>query len=403
MRFQIYGFVGIAFLIVFSVYFHGTTKRFTEQLWFMTNSCNSTVHSSATFFASPKHVSRSEKVPREEQRIVFMAGPHKTGSTSIQVNLATWSVKGLLGQWRWGISSTECVFKNISQLRQGRNPEKRKIELKYGKGYSPLMNLLAKTGQSYPEEEEDQLALMSCYRNQLKALWKDGYNIVLGSEAADFGLRSKVDANTFIRGILDIMPTVSKKDGSIVERITFVITYRSPRVDHYISYWHMAGNPPTLREWTLQTPYELHPLNPLGLAKLYLDFGFKVVILDSSGLQKELIDLSNGVACNILKVPCENDQIIGNNVPPQIRNPGDDNDMNDLTALELLSIDEALRIHDCNYRNLLFHSNLTIKYGFKLVQSLTNCSTDHQFIPWSSLVSQIKDIARSGNLEQTRL
>jgi hypothetical protein len=330
-----------------------------------------------------------------------MAGPHKTGSTSIQVNLATWSMKGLLGHWRWGINNTDCVFENISQLRQGRNPAKRKIELKFAKGYSPLMNLLAKTGQSYPNDEKDQATLVECYRSQMNALWQDGYNVVLGSEAADFGLRKKVDAQKFVRGILEIMPTVRKKDFSIMERITFVITYRFPRVDHYISYWHMAGNPPALREWTIQTPYELHPLNPLGLAKFYSDFGFKVVILDSSGLQKEHVDLSNGVACDILTVPCSNNQIIDNPLPPEIRNPGDDNDMNDLTNEELLSIDEALRNHDCNYRDLLYNPNVTIKYGYKLIQSLANCSIDHKVIPWSSVVSQMKDIAMSGIYDQT--
>jgi len=403
-----YGSILALFLVIFSIYFHGTTTRVTKQLWLLTNkSC--ITHNYAESSLQRNTTSSSElfinheliKVPVEERRIVFMAGPHKTGSTSIQVNLATWSLNELLGNWRWGINNTDCVFENISKLRQGRDPAKRKIELRFAKGYSPLMNLLAETGNSYPRNEKDQSALIQCYKNQLNALWQDGYNLVLGSEAADFGLRKKVDAQKFVHGILSIMPIVRKKDFSITERITFVVTYRYPRVDHYISYWHMAGNPPALREWTLETPYELHPLNPLGLAKFYLDFGFHVVILDSSGLYQERVDLSNAVACDILKVPCVNSQIMYNPHPPEIRNHGDDNDMNDLTNEELTLIDETLRDNDCNYRDLLFHPNVTIKYGHKLIQTIVNCSSNHRVKPWSEIVAEIKYIARMGSKNKT--
>jgi hypothetical protein len=281
---------------LFGVFLFITLNLYSQPLWLMKNSSCNVVELRPIVIPS---LSRWGRWPREQQQIIFLAGPHKTGSTSIQVNLVSWSQEGLLGPWRWGINDTTCVFENISELRQGRKPKNRKIELLFAKGFSPLMNLLANTRKNYPEKEEDQSALIDCYRNQLSYLWQDGYNIVLGSEAADFGIRSKVDADKFIHGILNIMPMTTNDDANIRERITFVITYRYPRVDHFVSYWHMAGRPPPLREWTLQQPYELHPLNPLGLANLYLDFGFRVIILDTSGLQKDNVDLSNAVACDM--------------------------------------------------------------------------------------------------------
>jgi hypothetical protein len=89
-----------------------------------------------------------------------------------------------------------------------------------------------------------------------------------------------------------------------------------------------------------------------------------------------------------------NTKIVGNNQLTLVTNVKDDKGKNDLSLQELLYIDEALQKLDCIYRDLLFHTNVTIKYGFKLVQSMLNCSIDHEFVSSSSVVREITKIVR---------
>jgi hypothetical protein len=103
----------------------------------------------------------------DDQQIIFMAGPHKTASSSIQANLARWSKQGLLGSWRWGIQDTECFL----SLNLTKNPNWET------KGFSPLMCTLTGRGMYCPQNEEKQVALIQCYTEQLENLWRDGYNI----------------------------------------------------------------------------------------------------------------------------------------------------------------------------------------------------------------------------------
>jgi len=221
----------------------------------------------------------------------------------------------------------------------------------------------------------------------------------LGAEAGDFIVREEIQPDVFINGLLSVMPWADDADGPLhgsKDNVTIVLTYRAPRVDHYVSYWHMAGDPPALRQWTLEMQNQLNALDPLGVAQIYLNHGFKVVILDTSGINSQGVDLSNAVACDVLKVPCEGANVLGNTIPPEVRNHRDDNGMKDLTDQELSQVDHVLNNFDCNYRSLLFHPNLQINYGRLLTQTLANCSQDHETLSRSDMINQLKDIARSG-------
>jgi hypothetical protein len=121
----------------------------------------------------------------------------------------------------------------------------------------------------------------------------------LGSEAADFSLHSQVDPTKFVRGLVDVMPKAGMNETSIMDRMTFVITYRYPRIDHFVSLWHQVRGKLSLREWILAQTNDLHVLNSLGLAKVFVDLGFQVIILDSSGVKHEKVDISDAVACDM--------------------------------------------------------------------------------------------------------
>jgi hypothetical protein len=161
------------------------------------------------------------------------------------------------------------------------------------------MCTLAGRGNHYPQNEEKQVALIKCFTEQLENLWRDGYNIVLGSEEVDLSLHSQVDPTTFVRGLVDVMPKVDMNETSIMDRMTFVITYRYPRVHHFVSLWHQFRGNYSLREWILHNDIGLRLIHSLALAKVFVDLGFHVIILDSSGVQHEKVDISNAVACDM--------------------------------------------------------------------------------------------------------
>jgi len=213
-----------------------------------------------------------------------------------------------------------------------------------------------------PIEEKDQ-DILQCHRKQLRQLWEDGSNIVMGSEGGDLVIQEGVQPNAFIDGLMSIMPWATElKDNALHGRnnndFTVVVTYRVPRVDQFVSYWKQMTSrggrePLKLRQWTLETPnqHTQHIVDPLGMALAYAEYGLNVVLLDTSGIQRQGVDLSTVVACNVLNVSCSDSNIdIWN---PRVINQLSDDGRKDMTQEELDRVDGVLKNQDCNYRNLL--------------------------------------------------
>jgi len=294
----------------------------------------------------------------QHQRVVVAVGPHKTGTSSVQFNLLKWSNANQLGDW---------VF------AAPRNNHKAFGTL--------FMNLARTSGNRHPNQ-----TLTDLYSETFNKVWKDGKNIVIASEYCDFVLRDSVDGDKVIESLLSMMPWASNED------ITVVVTYRSPRIDHFISAWHWAGQGRPIRQWILDNYVFPHYLDPLGLARMYADHNLTVVILDTSGMQRDGVDISNVVACEVLDVPC-NGSMMDSKLQPRVMNRIEQTP--DLNATELSQIDELLRKFDCNYWGLLSHDRITVLHEHDLLTAMSGCTQNSSFSR-SELLQSIKSLIQSG-------
>lgn len=360
----------------------------------------------------------NETVLPDEQRVILLAGPHKTASSSVQHNVMEWSRHGILRTWKWPSPDTSSDIFVI--MKGGKNK----------KVFAPMMNVLSNRlviSRTVPGTRLGREKLLATYRDEFRRAWRQGHNIVIGAEGADCMFNDKnVDPDRFVDGLLSLMPWSSGdrrlvspyqniKETSISnieplhggdQNLTVVITYRSPRVDHFLSAWHMFGNPPHLRNWTLEMDYDMHLLDPLGMAEVYLSHGINVIIIDLSGITRQGLEISSVIACDVLRVPCQNSIILGNSYSPEVRNRMRarrerlTSIRTDMTLEELHKLDNVMKLFDCTYKDIFYNPNIQILYGYYLLQNILNCPTetyDKQLINTRhKLKTTIKNIAESG-------
>jgi hypothetical protein len=109
-----------------------------------------------------------------------------------------------------------------------------------------------------------------------------------------------MDPSIFIQGFLDMLPSSAAKNV-----VTFVITYRSPRIDHLCSWWKASANQQKKNAifWSfLSGEFITSVLDPLyTVQELATHHGFNVIIIDMSGVQAKGWNVSSVVACQILE------------------------------------------------------------------------------------------------------
>ena len=154
------------------------------------------------------------------KRVVILAGPHKTGSTSIQTNFYEWTSRGILANWTWAAPSKHNLEHNHLA---GMAPAKR---------FAPLLSVLRNDTKftSHSKNFSKKRAL-SVYVKAFRDAWKSNQNIVFGAEAIDYVAYNKVNGTRIIEDLIDLMPWNDKEnplEGSVND-ITVVVSYRAPR------------------------------------------------------------------------------------------------------------------------------------------------------------------------------
>jgi hypothetical protein len=341
---------------------------------------------------------------KKKNKYVILAGPPKTASTSVQFNLYSLSESGLLGDdWAW-------MHPNLTCLREASPiycPDaKVSIYNKdwFCKAWSCLSLclfdfLLSNNGT-------DQCTrVKSCYSESLQTQQKEEHQLklVFGTEYIATLLVSllieRKDPSIFIQGFLDTLPSSAAKN-----EVTFVITYRSPRIDHLRSWWkasaHQRNQTLSFRSF-LSGEFITSVLVPLYAAEeLAARHGFNVIVIDMSGVQAKGWDLSSVVACQILdNVPCHLDNMTllhGSNVStPRLRNVRGNamEELNNLTQNETLQISNALQKLDCNSVHAIFnHPRIQVLYPFDLNHTLYSCIQKQPFYSHGQLKTDIQSI-----------
>ena len=342
-----------------------------------------------------------------KQRIILIAGPHKTGSSSIQYNMYHWMMKNdtttdlennndqdeviqsYFKDWIWPEP------KEIYNKYTGHTHMHHKIFYPFGEALLPYCRIghRKELSQYYTCEE-----LLDIYRKEFQKYWDLGYNLAIGTEAFDFvGFTNNNGIQ--IDHLLDQMPwnyenssllssssslsssmdTTKRQHNNIKESITVVVKYRSPRVKHLISWWHQCCMKQMnfydfLLEETTNWKYRERGsriIDSLYLVQQYLDHGLKVALIDTSGVIEKGYDLSNVIACDVLNIPCTQDKVIqGETQLPTVKNQKSDGDLGGITENHLNQMEQVIRMRDCSFQHLLGHQNLTILYPLDIHETL---------------------------------
>mmetsp|Transcript_11688 Transcript_11688/g.18091 ORF Transcript_11688/g.18091 Transcript_11688/m.18091 type:complete len:479 (+) Transcript_11688:256-1692(+) len=296
-------------------------------------------------------------------RIVLLAGPHKTGTSSIQGFFATqagWTVSLLPNttadmlkphpkiqrtNWVWPIGVRKEI-RGSKKLNLGFKP--------YGgaKFYAPLMYFIGEYESpctelfdNFESILQDPTRFYAYWQLLFQKLWQKGKNLVFGSEAFDsllWELHQKTagdageemhvapKSSEQIDRLLDLLPWDDKDHASTsLDNITLsptslqsrplhwqdievVVTHRTNRIVQLESLWRQVGRGETFREYILNCTRHLHTINSMALALQFARKGMKTTFINMQGVfEREATfgkmkhtswDVTAVIACDVLQM-----------------------------------------------------------------------------------------------------
>jgi len=342
---------------------------------------------------------------KRRQRICILAGPHKTGTSSIQGNLYRWS--------RSTINLTDSKFSPLPdpvikwiwpvpiEIARIEHNDSHTWNWAPSKVFYPMMEVLMDKKRHPKKRNLFQMytpnEIIAMYRDAILTYWNDGYDVVFGTEAMDMIVKLP-EGPSMIRKISTlILPNMIDGD-----QITVVIMYRSPKVDHLVSMWHQNCDKPTddkFYEWITSTKNTLGPMDSLGMVDMFLnETNWNVSLVNLEGLIEDDWDLSNFVACEILGEECEDKVLKGlHGSKPIVTNVRSGQRPPNVPNQTLVEMDAILNQFDCNYMHILRGDNprLSIFYPQGLQHRLNSCLEIEDEYPKSrnAMTERIKKIA----------
>lgn len=356
---------------------------------------------------------QQRRLSQPSQRIVILAGPHKTASSSIQSNLYTWTSTDpqVLPTWAWPVPDEILEFCDVTE----------------GKGFYPLMESL-RDGQGKSHQRPlfnkfSHQAVSNFYRDAMEKEWTNGSNLVIGTEALDFLGSNRTDATEHMfdkfLNILPLRKNHATRDGwGVLNDVTVVVKFRAPRVNHLISVFHQCcSEKQTFMDFLIALPgsrttvNRMRVLDSFTLSEVFLKHGLNVILIDMSGIIKDGYDISTVVACDILKANCtETEEIITDdddekeeekNTTPIVANVKHNNgNMGGVTDEQLDRIEKVLRKYDCNYQHVLEYEKLTVLYSYEMDLIMKDCPKTKEVGNIRSrqeLAERLKDIAMNND------
>lgn len=278
------------------------------------------------------------KFDPSEKKLFFFAGPHKSGSTSVESFFSKWAKNGLepahphtrpLKYWRWPLFDE-------SQNR---------------KQYGWLVK----------NQLDGQTSYLDHALDVIDDKFRESDNgVFLGTEEFD-----QVGPDKFWDA-MPVMEAIVERLGVDHKDIKVVLNYRSPRADQWVSIWKHAGEDyenASYEDFMCKADADERDrryrfsmigaeMNPLNAAKNFLDRGWRVDLLDMGGIAKEGKHLVHTIGCDILLADCDGGVLSSlSDYMPQ-KNAGE-SDFNFLDEEETAKVEQLFRSRDCAYRPLL--------------------------------------------------
>jgi len=278
------------------------------------------------------HHKRRVDIEGKNQRVVLVAGPHKTASSSEQHNIVRWVNDGFLPGWSW---PTPTMYSKICGHKD--------IQPKMFYAYYGTLNGGAESKclpKWYDSHGMNGKNLTHDFEKEFRNSWSQGNNLIIASEAMDFVSSLSQNSHRYkLRNrILNGMPWNSYDDPATRlqgsnDDITVVVHFRAPRVDHLVSLWHQCCmDTMSFRDYLIvyvpsgfkRGVDKLHSLNSLRLVEAFLEKKLQVTLLDMSGISFRGYDTSNILACDVLDADCTSNKTIeGDPITPSILNVKD--------------------------------------------------------------------------------
>jgi len=316
-----------------------------------------------------------------QQRLIILAGPHKTGTSSMQTNLWKWSTNAestdsgssVLPNWSWPVPPPIVQIESSDPHPWPWTP---------AKGFYPLLEALRHPRYQTPKrslfQQLNPHQIVQMYTVHLQKVLSEGHDIIMGTEAMDL-LVKDFDGPRILHNLTtEVLPHDTITGDSV--DVNLVIVYRTPKASHLISVWHqntLKKTDPGFYDWITTTGNELGALDALGMVDLVLTHtDWNVVLVDVSGVKKNGWDLSNLIACEVMLVPCVNNRVLGLNEDPIRANVRENQRPPDVSDKVLESMEDVLRGYDCNYQYLfgeVYRQRLKILHSLNIMDIIESC------------------------------
>ena len=269
------------------------------------------------------------------------------------------------------------------------------IQLEGAKHFAALM--LSLTGREnnplFTHPPVNKFDIIQVFHEDLALKWKNGHNIILGSEEVDNVVADNLNGVEVMDQLLSILPPNYKDVMSVV------VTYRAPKSKHLESLWKEViaetpgadggnGYQESFKEFLFnpESFEHFHAIDVMPLVDMFLERGVRVVLVDLTGLKMQGVQSYQLLGCDLMHEICDE-----NMVPNFLQKHFSENpefkdklqqDVNvrssgimDLTENQIDDIEVEMQSYDCAYKHLLNHENLSILYDNALGANMRKCSS----------------------------
>jgi hypothetical protein len=305
--------------------------------------------------------------------------------------------------------------------------------MKYQKGKS-FANFVFSYYDKRKEKNFEKVKMI--YKEDIEMYYSKGDNIIMGIEEIDRishsvihggAMLSEVNAdnNKLLDEILSVVPATAIQAGTV----DVVIVYRSPRISHLKSLFKeslFGRNEEALRRHGIfeNTFYEFllslllkasfHAIDTLELTKRFLEKGWKVKLIDMSGVDpEEGIEFFNVVGCDLMELECNRPTPNSKQLMPLLisespdytniiksfnvqHNKREDTFNWNITEVQKDQVETLLQQYDCSKMHILQNSNLEIVHGKTLLTNKEKCHSYENLISTrSELFTAFEDLLLS--------
>jgi hypothetical protein len=290
----------------------------------------------------PRHgPSLNDDDENKDKRLVILAGPHKTASTSTQTFFAKYigNRERLLklpvfANWTWpwfkegGFTGTKGWDKTKVMAQYVLHHHNQTIREEIMKNIVALWQSPPVNNQFFWDHPDH---LHREYNYGLNFLIHQGrhrpQNMILGTEEFDRFGDTPWSQRNGILAMQEIVQALKPSD------LTIVVNYRTPRKDHWISIYKQVGSwfgtyddfmcatcdskfclfqdgKDPQYHYKMVWEYLNSVSNPLGLVQELRTHNWKVVLIDMGGVKRDKLDIAHTTACEVMKVACNSSGMV---------------------------------------------------------------------------------------------